>query len=103
MNEIYNGIFCSLHFPAADRLKKSFQLLICMNETHTVIPDMHVLQVVVVERVLHVQRSPILKRKIPISVNSFSFISVRSDYFVITHAVWDFPFLPALTDKFIPW
>ena len=47
-------------FPAADGLKKSRQLLIGLNEIHTVIPEVvvvkHVLQVVVVERVLHLQR-----------------------------------------------
>ena len=56
LTSIYNVIFCSLHFPATDGLKKSYQLLIGQNEIHTVIPDIHVLQVVV-ERVLHVQRS----------------------------------------------
>ena len=38
-------------FPAADGLKKSYQLLIGLNENHNLIPDIHVLQVVVVERV----------------------------------------------------
>ena len=44
-------------FPAADGLKKAYQLLIGLKEIHTVIPDIHVLQVIVVERVLHVQIS----------------------------------------------
>ena len=38
-------------FPAADRLKKSYELLIGLNKICTVIPDIHVLQVVAVERV----------------------------------------------------
>ena len=32
-------------FLAVDGLKKSYQLLIGLNEIHTVIPDIHVLQV----------------------------------------------------------
>ena len=56
MKEIYNGIFCSLHFSCSWRTEKSYQLLIILNEVHTVIPDIHNLQVVVVEWVLHVQR-----------------------------------------------
>ena len=35
-------------FPAGDGLKKSNQLLIAMNEIHTVITDIDVLRVVVV-------------------------------------------------------
>ena len=38
-------------YPAADKLKKTCQLFIGMNEIYTVIPDIHVLQVVVVERI----------------------------------------------------
>ena len=38
-------------FPAADRPKKSYKLWIGLNEIHTEIPDIHVLQVVVVEQV----------------------------------------------------
>ena len=51
------GYFVLYIFPVADELKKSYQLLIGLNEIHAVIPDTHVLQVVVVERVLLVQRS----------------------------------------------
>ena len=51
MNEMYNGIFSSHIFPAAEELKKPYQLLIGLNEIHTMIPDIHILQVVVVEQV----------------------------------------------------
>ena len=42
----YSALFI---FPAAEGLKKSYQLLIGLNETHTVIQDLQVLQVVAVE------------------------------------------------------
>ena len=81
MNEIYNGIFWFLHFPAADGLKKSYQLLIGLNETHTMIPVIDVLQVVAVERVLHVQRfyPQYLEENISvaIAVSSF-FVSIQN-------------------------
>ena len=38
-------------FPAADRLKKSYQMLIGLNEIYTVFPDIRILQAVIVERV----------------------------------------------------
>ena len=38
-------------FTVIDGLKNSYQLLIGMNEIHTVVTDIHVLQVIVVERV----------------------------------------------------
>ena len=63
--------FCFLYiFPAADGLKKFISTVDRLNEIHTVIPDIHVLQVVVVERVLQIKTiakilPTILERKIP--------------------------------------
>ena len=53
------------YFPAADELKKSYQLLICLNKIHTVITDINVLQVVVVKTSAKILPT-ILKRKIPL-------------------------------------
>ena len=50
-------------FRAADGLKKTYQLLIGLNEIHTVIPDILVLQIVVVEQAKILPT--ILKRKTP--------------------------------------
>ena len=51
MNEIYTiEYFAVCIFPASDQPKKSNQLLIGLNEVHTVIPYIYVLQVIVVER-----------------------------------------------------
>ena len=44
-------------FAGADGLKKTYKLVIGLNDMYTVILDIHVLQVTVVERVVHVQRS----------------------------------------------
>ena len=41
MKEIYNGIFCSLHFPAPCGLKKLSQLLIYLNEIYSGFPGIH--------------------------------------------------------------
>ena len=54
MNELYNDMFCSLHFPADDGLENSYQILIGLNELSTVIADIHVVQVVVVDLIPYI-------------------------------------------------
>ena len=69
MNEIYYGIFYSLHFSCSWRT----------------------------EQILSTVDRP--ERNISV-VSLFYFVFIQSDYFDITHTLWDIPFLPVLTDNF---
>ena len=96
-------------FPATEGLKKSYQLLIGLNKIHFVIPDIHILQVVVVKQVYRVQRAyqQYLRGK---------YFSRYCSQFVLLcfckqWLFWNrtcpvrlsFPFLPALAENVMQW